>query len=83
MSDEKRKIPEGQRAIRSGGRNARRALRAAPLDASLRPIKPGMSGGNFKPLDNDGVKRIHEAALETLATIGLADAPESGQKTLN
>ncbi len=82
MSDEKRKISEGQRAIRAGGRNARRALRAAPLDASMRPIKPGMSGGNFKPLDNDGVKRIHEAALETLATIGLADAPESGQKTL-
>ena len=68
--------------VRSGGRAARRAVRSAPLDASIRPIKPGMPGGNFNPLKPEGVERIHDAALEALETIGLLDAPESGVKVL-
>ena len=30
---------------RSGGRDARRAARQAPLAENLRPIRPGMTGG--------------------------------------
>ena len=36
---------------RSGGREARRNLRAAPLAEDLRPVRAGLEGGNFKPLD--------------------------------
>ncbi len=68
--------------VRSGGRAARRAVRSAPLDAAIRPIKPGMPGGNFNPLKPEGVERIHTAALDALETIGLADAPDSGIKAL-
>ncbi len=63
---------------RSGGRNARRASRAAPLEESLRPVRPGMSGGTLKVLTEAQVQRIHETALDALEQIGLADAPESG-----
>lgn len=63
---------------RSGGRAARVALRAAPLAADIRPIRPGMQGGTFKPLSQSEVLRIHHAALDALEQIGLADAPQSG-----
>ena len=63
---------------RSGGRAARRANRAAPLAKALRPVKAGMEGGFYKPLSDQDVERIHEAALRALEEIGLCDAPESG-----
>ena len=63
---------------RSGGRAARTAARAAPLPTDMRPIKAGMSGGNYNPLTDDDVARIHEAALTALEEIGLVDAPQSG-----
>ncbi len=67
-----------QSTRRSGGRAARRALRAAPLAKDLRPVRPGMSGGTFKPLSDAEIKSIHAAALDALEQIGLADAPQSG-----
>ena len=63
---------------RSGGRAARTALRSAPLAENLRPVRAGMEGGNYGPLTRAGIERIHQAALDALETIGLADAPESG-----
>lgn len=63
---------------RSGGREARRALRAAPLAEHLRPIRAGLEGGTYRPLSDVGVARIHNAALEVLETIGFANAPPSG-----
>jgi trimethylamine--corrinoid protein Co-methyltransferase len=63
--------------IRSG-RAARRAARAKPLDHSMRPIRPGMEGGRFRPLTDTDMLAIHHAALDALETIGLADAPPSG-----
>ena len=63
---------------RAGGRAARVALRAAPLADDIRPIRAGMSGGQYRPLTDEGVQRIHEAALDALETIGLSQAPESG-----
>ena len=67
---------------RSGGRAARQALRSAPLTKDVRPIRPGMEGGTYKPLSDADVLRIHHAALEALETIGLADAPPSGVEVL-
>jgi trimethylamine--corrinoid protein Co-methyltransferase len=63
---------------RGGAREARRAARSAPLPDSLRPVRPGMSGGRYKPLSDADVLRIHHAALDALEHIGLADAPPSG-----
>ncbi|MFK7868319.1 MAG: trimethylamine methyltransferase family protein [Roseobacter sp.] len=67
---------------RTGGRAARRAARAAPLADHLRPIRAGMSGGQYKPLSSVDMDNIHHAALEALERIGLADAPASGVATL-
>ena len=66
------------RVKRSGGRAARKALRAAPLAENMRPVRPGLSGGQYKPLSEANVARIHEAALQALEQIGLAQAPPSG-----
>ncbi|RMH42695.1 MAG: methyltransferase, partial [Alphaproteobacteria bacterium] len=63
---------------RAGGRAARRAMRAAPLAEEIRPIRPGQESGTYKPLTDEGVARIHKAALDVLWEIGLADAPPSG-----
>src|SRR5262250_3896588 len=61
-------------AGRRGGRDARRALRAAPLAANQRPVRPGLEGGRYKPLEDADILRIHQAALDVLEQIGLADA---------
>ncbi len=75
MSDE---MCAPARARRAGGRAARVAVRGAPLADDVRPVRGGMSGGQYKPLSDAAVLRIHEAALEALEVIGLANAPQSG-----
>lgn len=65
-------------ARRSGGRAARQALRSAPLSETTRPVRAGLTGGTFKPLSDDDVAKIHEAALTALEEIGLCEAPQSG-----
>lgn len=65
-------------ARRSGGRAARKALRAAPLAENTRPIRAGLKGGQFKPLSDIDIANIHEAALTALEEIGLCEAPQSG-----
>ena len=35
---------------RGGGRAARKAARAAPLPDNMRPVRPGLEGGTFRPL---------------------------------
>ena len=67
-----------QRSRRAGGRAARVALRAAPLAEDLRPIRAGLSGGQYRPLTDADVSRIHAAALDALEQIGLSQAPQSG-----
>ncbi len=70
------------RSRRAGGRAARRAARAAPLAEELRPIRPGLEGGRYRPLTEADCRRIHEAALTILEEIGLADAPPSGVEAM-
>jgi trimethylamine--corrinoid protein Co-methyltransferase len=62
------------RARRSGGREARRALRAAPLADDIRPVRPGLDGGRYRPLAENDLERIHEAVLTVLETVGFANA---------
>ena len=63
---------------RGGAREARRAARSTALPDHLKPVRPGMNGGAYKPLSDADVLKIHHAALDALEHIGLADAPESG-----
>lgn len=65
-----------------GGRAARIAARAAPLSEAMRPVRAGLSGGQYSPLTPEGVARIHQAALQALEEIGLANAPASGVEIL-
>ncbi len=60
---------------RSGGRQARQKLRAAPLE--VKPVRAGMDGGQYKPLTNGDMAQIHAAALEALETIGLSGVTET------
>ncbi|MFZ1814148.1 MAG: trimethylamine methyltransferase family protein [Rhizobiaceae bacterium] len=75
-------VADSNRSRRTGGRAGRLAVRSAPLADNIQPVKPGMRGGHYKPLSEASVIRIHEAALEALEVIGLADAPESGVEIL-
>lgn len=63
---------------RGGGRAARKKQRAAPLSDALRPVRPGLVGGRYKPLDDAAVAAIEDAIYQILAEIGLSQAPESG-----
>ncbi|GAB1363231.1 trimethylamine methyltransferase family protein [Rhodobacter sp.] len=71
-----------ERAGRAGGRAARVAARAAPLSEDMRPVRPGLPGGQYKPLSEEAVKQIHAAALDALEEIGLSQAPPSGVEIL-
>jgi trimethylamine---corrinoid protein Co-methyltransferase len=75
-------ICEPSRARRPGGRAARVALRGAPLAEAKRPVRPGMPGGQYRPLTDAGVAQIHAAALDALEQIGLSNAPASGVEIL-
>ena len=65
-------------ARRSGGRAARRTVRATPLARELRPIRAGLAGGQYRPLDDAAVKAIDNAVYQILEEIGLSQAPETG-----
>ena len=69
-----RNIPRSNR--RSGGREARRNVRSAPLAEELRPVRAGMTGGTFRPLDAAAVDAIEDAVYQILEEIGLSQAPE-------
>ena len=73
---------EPARARRAGGRGARVALRTAPPAENARAVRPGMPGGQYAPLTPAGVERIHQAALDALEQIGLANAPDTGVEIL-
>ena len=62
-------LVEGSR--RRGGPDARRELRGRPLADEAQVIRPGMEGGRFRPLSERDERRVHEAVLTALETIGL------------
>ena len=59
---------------RAGGREARKALRAAPLAKHDKPVRPGQLGGRFLPLTDDDIQRIAEASFVLLEQVGFARA---------
>ncbi len=67
---------------RAGGRSARKAKRAAPLEEHMRPVWPGMHSPARGPLDEAGMRRINEAVIQILEEIGFAEAPPFTVETL-
>ena len=59
---------------RSGGRNARRALRSAPLTIENRPVLPGEKGGQYRPLKEQDVAAIRDNVFRILEEVGFGDA---------
>ena len=58
---------------RRRGRTARVEERLAPLAEDIRPVRGGLAGGWYRPLSEHNVRRIHQAVLQVLETIGLAN----------
>ena len=61
-------------ARRSGGRQARMALRSAPLAENIKPVRAGEAGGRYKPLGKTDIPAIEENIFRILEEIGFADA---------
>ena len=59
---------------KSGGRDARIALRSAPLTKEEKPVLPGEIGGRYKPLSDKQVVAIEANIFRILEEIGFADA---------
>ena len=61
-------------ARRSGGRQARKALRSAPLAEEIKPVHPGEVGGQYKPLSERDISLIRDNIFRILEEVGFADA---------
>ncbi|MCH7822431.1 MAG: trimethylamine methyltransferase family protein [Proteobacteria bacterium] len=59
---------------RAGGRQARKALRSAPLAEDVKPVHPGESGGQYRPLSDADVAAIDANIFKILEEIGFNDA---------
>lgn len=57
---------------RAGGREARKALRAAALPEDSKPVHPGESGGRFLPLTEEDIERINLAVFDLLENVGFS-----------
>ncbi len=63
-------------ARRSGSRQAKIALRKAALAEDLRPVRAGISGGQYRPLKDSDVELINDTVFKILEEVGFADASE-------
>jgi trimethylamine--corrinoid protein Co-methyltransferase len=61
-------------ARRSGGRQARKALRAAPLAQNLRPVQAGVEGGQYRPLTATDIAAIEGNIFRILEEVGFNEA---------
>ncbi len=64
---------DAERRRRSGGRSARVAARALAPAADLRPVRPGLVGGRYRPLSDADSEAVYGAALELLERVGMGD----------
>jgi len=56
---------------RSGGRAGRIAKRQAPQPVDERPIRPGLSGGRYKPLTDSDIQTVYDTAIGLLEDVGM------------
>ncbi|MGB1208899.1 MAG: trimethylamine methyltransferase family protein, partial [Paracoccaceae bacterium] len=65
-------MTEPQKTSR-GGRKARHRARAA---GPANPCPPGQPGGQYKPLDERGLREIYDTALRLLSDLGMGEVPD-------
>jgi trimethylamine--corrinoid protein Co-methyltransferase len=63
--------PQKTTGTRHGGSSNRRAARKQGMVATA--VHPGLPGGNFRPLSDSDMHRIHTTALDVLENIGIGD----------
>ena len=56
-------------ARRLGGREARKALRSAPLAEDIKPVHPGELGGAYKPLSEEGILEVEANIYRILSEV--------------
>ena len=61
------------RRRRAGGRAARVAARRAGPTEDERAVRPGQSGGAYRPLTESDMERVYDAALELVEDLGMGD----------
>ncbi|MDE0655702.1 MAG: trimethylamine methyltransferase family protein, partial [Acidimicrobiaceae bacterium] len=61
---------------RGGGRAGRIAARQAPLEADVRPLRPGLPGGKFAPLRESDMQQVYDTALSLLEDVGMGSPIE-------
>ncbi|MBT8080673.1 MAG: trimethylamine methyltransferase family protein [Gammaproteobacteria bacterium] len=61
-------------AKRAGGRQARKALRAAPLAEDIKPVHAGEAGGQYQPLSERDIAAIMRNIYRILDEVGFGDA---------
>jgi len=61
-------------ARRSNAREAKIALRRAALAEDLKPVHPGETGGQYKPLTDSDIEQIEATIYRILEEVGFADA---------
>lgn len=59
---------------RTGGRQARKALRSAPLAENVRPVHPGERGGAYRPLGDEQIAAIDANIFRILEEVGFGRA---------
>lgn len=62
---------------RAGGREARKALRAAPLTEQNKPVRAGLEAGCFTPLTASDMQRVNATILELLEKVGFSKSTPS------
>ena len=63
-------------ARRSNAREAKIALRKAALAEDKKPVHPGESGGQYRPLSDSDIEQIEATVYRILDEVGFADATE-------
>ena len=77
MQEENFRDELGSARIGRGGGSGRASRRARREAGKREPsIWAGASGGQYRPLSDASVERIHKAALEILETVGIGDPTE-------
>jgi len=63
-------------ARRPNAREAKIAQRKAALAEDLKPVRPGETGGQYRPLSESDVEQINATVFRILEEVGFADATE-------
>jgi len=67
---------------RRHARSSKRAFRSTHTAHNSDVVRAGLPGGQYRPLSDQDIQRIHNTALDILEKYGMADAPEEMHRFL-